>query len=405
MQKTRIKLAIGVFAALSSSVALAQTSDKPVKIGIATAIQLDRGKDTVSAAQMAADEINAAGGLAGRKIELVVADEGKTTNEGVGAINKLISEKVDVVVGGYNSGITLAQLPHLSRAKTIYLGVGASAPAIQDMVEKNYAAYKYIFRVNPLSSIDISKSIGDFIVGKVYGERGFKKVAIVAENAKWARDMIEPAAEIAKAAGVEIVFEEYFDPATPDFAPLFSKVAKSGVQYMIPMLAATPSDLFVKQWYDMAVPVEMGGVDTGSLDADFFQRIGGKSLSETAINYITRAPLTAKTIPWWDEFVSRFGREPQFTAPGAYDAVHVYADAVKRAGSFASDAVVSALENTRHTGVRGTITFDKRHDLVAGPGLVNALWIQWQEGGRRVVIWPKDLATGPMISAPWLKKP
>lgn len=400
-----LRTAIALIAALLPAVDIADAADGVVKVGVTTAIQLDRGKDTVSAAQMAADEINAAGGIAGRQIEIVVADEGKTANEGVAAINKLISEKVDVVVGGYNSGITLAQLPHLSRAKTIYIGVGASAPAIQEMVEKNYGAYKYIFRVNPMSSVDISKAIGDFIVGKVLGERGFKKVAIVAENAKWARDMIEPAAQIAKAAGVEIVFEEYFDPSTPDFAPLFSKVAKSGAQYMIPMLAATPSDVFVKQWHDMAVPVEMGGVDTGSLDSDFFQRIGGMSLSETGINYITRAPLTPKTIPWWDGFVRRFGHEPQFTAPGSYDAIHVYADAVKRAGSFASDAVVATLETTRYVGVRGTITFDKRHDVIVGSGLVNALWIQWQDGGTRAVIWPKDLATGSMISPPWLKKP
>ncbi len=62
--------------------------------------------------------------------------------------------------------------------------------------------------------------------------------------------------------------------------------------------------------------------------------------------FAIRAPLTPKTIPFWDEFVKRFGTAPVYTGIGAYDAVYVYADAVKRANSIEPDAVIKELEKT-----------------------------------------------------------
>ena len=71
-------------------------------------------------AQMAIDDINAKGGVLGRKLEMVVADETENPETGISAIKKLTAdEKVDVLIGGYTSGVTLAQLPHISAAKTI----------------------------------------------------------------------------------------------------------------------------------------------------------------------------------------------------------------------------------------------------------------------------------------------
>src|SRR6266508_1660282 len=117
-------------------------AQKPIRIGVPAAIQVQVGRDTQDAAQMAVDEINAKGGLLGRKLETVVADETEQPEAGVNAIKKLTAdEKVDVLVGGYTSGVTLAQLPHISAAKTIYIGIGAASPAITPKVEPRYAAY------------------------------------------------------------------------------------------------------------------------------------------------------------------------------------------------------------------------------------------------------------------------
>ena len=122
---------------LSSSVVLAQV--KPVRIGVPTSVQLQVGRDTLTAVKMAVDEINKKGGVLGRKFEFVSADETENPETGISAIKKLTAdEKVDLLIGGYTSGVTLAQLPHISAAKTIYLGVGAASPSITNNISSDW---------------------------------------------------------------------------------------------------------------------------------------------------------------------------------------------------------------------------------------------------------------------------
>jgi branched-chain amino acid transport system substrate-binding protein len=384
----------------SSAPTMAQ---QPIKIGLPTSIQLQVGRDTQNAAKMAVEEINAKGGLLGRKLEIVVADETENPEQGIAAIKKLTADdKVDVLIGGYTSGVTLAQLPHISNAKTIYLGVGAASPAITAKVKTDYENYKYIFRVSPIHAGHQARALVDFIGGKLKGEMGLKKVAIVGENAKWVQDLVPILKKGAVDGGTEVPMSEFFDTSTSDFSPLFAKVKNSGAQYLIVILSHASSDIFVKQWHDAQVPIPIGGIDVKSQDADFFTRVSGKALGETVGLFATRAELTPKTIPFWDDFVKRFGTAPVYTGVGTYDAVHVYAEAVKRANSAEPAAVIKELEKTDYVGIAGKIQFDEVHDVKQGPGLQNLLFAQWQKDGARVIVWPKDAAKGPMIPPPWM---
>jgi branched-chain amino acid transport system substrate-binding protein len=123
-----------------------------------------------------------------------------------------------------------------------------------------------------------------------------------------------------------------------------------------------------------------------------------------AANFAVRAPLTKKTVPFFDEFKKRSPNYPVYTAFFAYDAVLLYADAVKRAGSFDNDKVIKELEKTRHEGVAGEITFDENHDVQTGKGKTNLVFAQWQDKGERAVIYPKELRTGNFILPPWMTK-
>ena len=128
-----------IVAGALASTAPASAQQAPIKIGIPTSVQLQVGRDTQNAAKLAIEEINAKGGLLGRKLEMVVADETENPEQGIAAIKKLTADdKVNVLIGGYTSGVTLAQLPHISSAKTIYLGVGAASPAITAKVKTDY---------------------------------------------------------------------------------------------------------------------------------------------------------------------------------------------------------------------------------------------------------------------------
>ena len=391
---------------LATVPALAQP--KPIRIGVPTAVQLQVGRDTQDGLKMAIDDINARGGVLGRKLEMVVADETENPETGISAIKKLTAdEKVDVLIGGYTSGVTLAQLPHISAAKTIYLNVGSASPATNAKVKTDYDNYKYIFRVGPLNAAHQARQLTGFISAFVKDELGISKVAIVGENAKWVQDLVPLLKKGATEAGADVRATEFFDAQTSDFSPLFSKVKDSGAQYMVVVLSHASSDIFAKQWYDSRFPMPYGGIDVKSMDGDFCERIGGKSVGEMAANFAVRAPLTAKTIPFFDEFRKRTSRSPVYTAFGANDAVYIYAEAVKRAGSTDADKVIKELEKTSYVGIPGVIEFDENHDVkpgtptYKGPALLLA---QWREGCKREVIHPKNLRTADFVYPAWIKK-
>ncbi len=397
-----IGLALGV-AALALPAAAEDA--KPIRIGVSTAIQLQIGRDAVNGVKMAVAEVNAKGGVLGRQLEVVVADEGESPKDGVAAVNKLTGDsKVDVLIGGYDSGVTLAELPHIARAKTIYIGLGSASPAITAKVKEDYDHYKYIFRVNPLSSDKQANELLDFAVKNLAEGHGYKKISVLGENAKWVQDMVPALKDGMTKAGIQVPMAEFFDPATADFSPIFAKVKENGSQYLMVILSHAASDVFVKQWYDARVPVPIGGIDVKSQDANFFQRVGGKAIGEVTTNYILRAPLTPKTVGFWDGFVTAYGAPPVYSGSGGYDSVYIYAQAVERAKSTAADAVIKEMEKTDFVGVPGRIVFDARHDVEDGPGKVNQLFVQWQQDGKRVVVWPKELAGGPMINPPWLQQ-
>jgi branched-chain amino acid transport system substrate-binding protein len=371
-------------------------------------MQLQVGRDTQDAIKMAIDDINAKGGVLGRKLEMVVADETENPETGISAIKKLTADdKVDVLIGGYTSGVTLAQEPHISAAKTIYLGVGSASPAITAKVKQDYDNYKYIFRVGPLNSAIQAGQLTDFISHFVKDELGISKVAIVGENAKWVQDLVPLLKKGATEAGADVRVTEMFDAQTSDFSPLFAKVKDSGAQYMVVILSHASSDVFAKQWYDARFPMPYGGIDVKSMDGDFCQRIGGKSVGEMAVNFATRAPLTPKTVPFWDEFVKRTKRQPVYTAFGANDAVYIYAQAVERAKTTEAGAVVKELEKTNYVGIPGIIQFDATHDVkpgtatYRGPALIFA---QWRDKCQREVVFPKTMRTAEFVYPSWIKK-
>ncbi len=411
LKRDTLKRALGAIGALAATATGslisrgAQAQQGPLKIGLTTAVQLQVGRDTQEAAKIAIDEINAKGGVMGRKLSYVVADETENPEVGINAIKKLTAdEKVDVIVGGYTSGVTLAQLPHISAAKTIYIGVGAASPAITAKVKQDYDNYKYIFRVGPINAAHQARGLVGWISGHLIGELGLKRIAIIGENAKWVQDLVPVLKKGAVEVGADIRLTEFFDTTTSDFSPLLSKVKASDAQYLLVVLSHASSDVFAKQWYDARFPIPYGGIDVKGQDGDFFDRVGGKAISEIAANFAVRAAITPKTIPFFDEFKKRTGRVPVYTAFGTYDGIHAYAQAIERAKSFDSNAIIKELEKTSLVGVAGQIEFDDTHDVKAGGKYVNLLFAQWQPKGERVVLWPKEQRSGKMIMPPWLTK-
>ena len=380
---------------------------RPLVVGVPGPMQLPVGQGINYGLQLAAGEINAAGGILGRKVTVVPEDEAETPEVGLAAMRKLLdSDKVDVLIGGQTSGVVLAQLPQIARAKTIYLGVGAAAPQITAQVTKEYDRFKYIFRVSPVNSTYLGYGLADFVDEFVRPELNATKVAIIGENLVWVQGVL-PAMErrLAEKKGLSVAYKELFDIRTTDFSPIFAKIRAAGAQFVVPLMSHASSDVVVKAYASLKVPIPWGGIDVKSQEADSCEKLGGAAVGETVLfgSPPIRVPITPKTVPFIDKYTERFKRAPVYTSFGAYDALYIYKAAAERAGSLDAEKVIPALEKTDYKGAGGRVVFDEAHDVRYGPSYAFETMVQWQPGCKRVLIWPKRLATGKYVPLPWLR--
>jgi len=405
---TRRRLLQGAAAgAALAAVAPLRAQDEPIRIGVPTALSEPDGRDTVDAVQMAIAAINAEGGLLGRQLEAKVGDETRDPQVGAALIDALTADaKVDVLIGGHTSGVTLAQLERVAGARTVFLSCGGASPAITQHVLKDPVRYKHLFRVHPLNAAHQARALVEFIAGFLVGEMHYTRIALVGEAAPWVSALMPILARNAAAVGAEVRLTDIVARETTDFAPLLAKIQSSGAHFVLTLFAQIASDRFVRQWAASGVTALIGGIDARSTRPDFFAGVQGDALGQIVAGFAVRAPVTPRTVPFWDAFVARTGRlGPAHAAMGAYDAVHVYAEAVRRAGSVEADAVAEALMATDHLGVTGRIRFDEGHDVKAGPGLVNLLFSQWQERGERALLWPRELRSGKPFVPPLRRHP
>lgn len=375
-----------------------------IRIGSLGPVQLIPGIGIHNPATMAVEEINAAGGIHGKKLELFIGDTEGKTEKGITALKKLVlKDKVDVLVGTYSSGVALALQPYLPKYKIVFIGTGVASLALTDNVKKNYKQYKYFFRHMINSDIRQQKWATKFLTEFVHGKLGYTKFAILAENAKWTQEYAPALKKDLEDAGLEVVFYELFDVDVKDFSPTFASIKAKGTEWIAPILSHAASLPLVKAWQDNK-PAPMGLCDVASMDAKFWEMTGGKCLGEVTYNLIARAPLTDRTIPMWDKYVKKFGTNPVYCTGFTYDAVYMLAEVIKQKKSLKSDDIVDGLENLTYKGVLHPETaFEKEtHDLMEGRYVMPVS--QWQAGGKRVVIWPDPFKTGDYVFPAWWKK-
>ena len=142
----------GLFSASAAVLALAfatpgyAQSSEPIKIGVIAEAQSVAGSSIPQAAQLAADEINAAGGVNGRKIEIVSYDDHSTAPEAVRAFQRAVNEDhVNAVIASYISEVVLALEPWTGRLKTVMVTPGAASDVITENIAKDYNNLKYTF--------------------------------------------------------------------------------------------------------------------------------------------------------------------------------------------------------------------------------------------------------------------
>ena len=380
-------------------VGLAPAQQAPIKVGVIGPFKLTPGRDIQEASIMAAEEINAAGGVLGRKLELVFAETEQSPEKGKTAVERLLFvDKVDVIIGEHRSEVALAVQPIIVENKKIFLSTGTGSPLLSERVLQDYDKYKYYFRTflnsNQMAE-EMVKQLSEMMTA--YQK---DKVAIVTETAVW----VEPIVEALKASlGPKLVGLERVSTNAKDVSVELSRVRSANAQILFTLFSADAGLPFARQWADRQIPALITGYTVMAQSDRFWEQTEGRAQGFMTWKHGVRAPISPKTIPYWDSFTKKYGHVPAaYTNFATYDGVYVLADAIKRAGSLDSDALVKALEATDYVGVSGRIKFMKRHDPEAGADFVPFTYIQWRNG-EMVTVWPPAMKTSDILLPPWMK--
>ena len=416
MAKTKRRFgAIGGFAlSLLAGTALscfggtsARAQPKPIKIGVIAEAQAISGSSISKAAQLAADEINAKGGVDGRKVEIIIYDDHSSAADAVRAFQRAVSEDhVNVVIASYISEVVLALEPWSGRLKTVMITPGAASDVITANIKKDYDHLKYTFQ-GYLTSTSLSGLVCD--AGKDMMVDGIKaKTAVImSEDAAWTTPLDAGYEACLPKIGIKVLDHIRFSPDTTDFTPIYNKIESSKPDIIVTGISHVGVQPTV-QWKNQQVPMPMFGISSQATNATFWGDTNGAA-SGVLFQSISGpgVAITPKTIPFVDAYTKQFGAPPSYAGYTAYDQVYYLTDAIKRAGSDDQDKLVEALEQTDYQGVIGQTKFTGKdtsnpHTLVTGKGGIEGLFLQWQDG-KQVNLWPADLSKGKLQFPSFIK--
>jgi branched-chain amino acid transport system substrate-binding protein len=386
-------------AALTFAIAPAWADDPaPIKIGVIAEAQAVAGSSIPQAAQIAADEINAKGGVDGRKIEIVSYDNHSSSADSVRAFQRAVNEDhVNAVIGSYISEVVLALEPWAGRLKTVFITPGAASDVITQNIAKDYEHNKYTFH-GYLTSGALSGLVCDAAKEMLVDGLKMKTAVIMSEDAAWTGPLDAGYEACLPKIGLQVLDHVRFSPDTTDFTPIFNKIEASKPDVIITGVSHVGTQPTV-QWKSQQVPIPMFGVASQATNSTFWKDTNGAT--EGVIYQGVSGPgvaVTPKTLPFVDAFTKKYGNTPSYAGYTAYDDVYILADAIKRAGSNDSDKLVDAMEKTDYVGTIGRVQFLPKgdphvHGLKTGVGLITGLMLQWQDG-KQVNMWPAALANG-----------
>ncbi len=372
----------------------------PIKIGVIAENSAISGIAITNAAQLAADEINAKGGIDGRQIQIVAYDDHNSAADAVRALQRLSSQdKVNAVIASYTSEVALALEPWSGRLKMPTITPGAASDDITHRVHENYGTLKYFFQGYLASSFlaqatcDAAKDL--LVDSKLH----MKTAAIFSEDAAWTGPLDAGYEACLPKIGIQVVDHVRMSPDTTDFTPIYNAIEAKKPDVLITGISHVGVQP-TSQWASQQVPIPMFGISSQATSNTFWKDTNGATngvvLQNLAVETVATTP---KTIPFATAYMKRFGITPAYTGYTTYDQVYYIADAIHRAGSDDPDKIVAALESTDWQGVVGQVKFyDKdnshTHGMIYGPDAktaVSGLFVQWQ-GDKQVPIWPASVA-------------
>jgi len=337
-----------------ASVGLASAQAKPIKIGQIIPITgeaAESGKYHKQGAEIAVDKINAAGGINGRKIQIVLEDDQTTNPGGVAALQKLLEDKeIPVILGSIRSTQVQAMLPTINEAK-IPVAIGGTNYGL------THAGSQWVFRFRPHDGMS-AKVIAKFMIE----EQKQKKVGIVHASDAFGnggRDMLTPAV---KELGGEVLFTQGYNNQEKDFTAVVQGLKKSGATGLgTYMTFSTDLGIFARQLKQQGVQVKwVGSPSITALDG---RNLAGDALYGTygVTDFHVEASPASKAFA--QAYKAKFNQDPDLYAAWCYDAVIVFAEAMKKAPDLKPENLRKAILGIqKFPGAEGEYNFDQNGD-------------------------------------------
>jgi branched-chain amino acid transport system substrate-binding protein len=387
MKKPTVWLSAAVFLAMAGlgTVAVAGQEGTPIKVGVVlplTGAQQKFGEIENNSFLMGMEEINAAGGVNGRPIELLIEDDKSKIDIGRSAAEKLIlQDKVIALTGGYSSDVTFAMAAVAQYRKVPFLITTGAADEITEL------GADYVFRLNqPVS--EYARALTEFLQQVVKP----KGVVILYEKSLFGQSGSREFSEQAFELDWKILMNEGYEAGTVDFKVLLTKAksAKPDVVYMISYVKEAA--LLVQQSKELGFkPKVFAGAAAGFTLPEFRKLAGDAAENVYSATLWTPQVLYPGAREYYTNYLKRFGSETEYHGAEAYASIYVVADALKRAKELTPKGVRDALAKTSMMTAFGPVKFTS-YDRKTQQNSLPTYLVQWQKGVLETV-WPQIVAT------------
>jgi branched-chain amino acid transport system substrate-binding protein len=375
------------------------TAQGPIKLGAIMPLADITGDQGAKAMKLAVKEINQAGGLLGRQVELIVVDDEMKAEKGASAVEKLVTvDKVDILVGGMASGVHLGQIPIMKKYEKITVWIGAAS----SRCEQAMGPVDWYFHLHPW----------DYQQGASYLE-GWSEMAAKRPEVKivkWFNANEEGAFGTASFKAAQVLYKDWKtargEQVTIEGEP-FKSAAQGGGDYRTVLRHAKEAkpDIFLWTGYDAdALPIMEQAKEVGFAPPIFIGSppgwpvgFGKSPLAEGVTLYGMWAPSIKEVSPvskhFWDAYLKDYNQEPAtYFAPLAYTNIFFVAEGIKKAKTLEKAALINALRETKYVSPVGETLAIKPSNVIKNQGFTKQKVLQWQKGVQQV-IWPFEFST------------
>jgi branched-chain amino acid transport system substrate-binding protein len=306
-----------------------------LKLGLVAAMSgqsAKSGEAIVRGLSIAIDEVNAKGGLLGKKLELIVRDDESNPAKGAIAARELVQrEKVAALFGGLDTPVSIAIVPFANQSKVPFMGVWAAGTPIT----RNGAAENYVFRVSAVDEL-VDKALVDYAIAK----HGSKKPGMILINNPWGESNEKGLKAALEAAKIPYAGIEKFETNDVDVVPQLARLKDAGADTLFLVANVAPSSQVVKSLDRMGwnVPIVSHWGPAGGR----FSELAGPSASK--VHFIQTYSFSGKLSPKGEQVLAALKKKypeiktladvtPAVGIANAYDALHLTALAIAKAGS------------------------------------------------------------------------